>query len=89
MKTTFFTELFNRLKLEAPIFHKKLIAFGNWLLALSIALTGLPAGYELLFPKANIDLSLLVTISSYAGLAGLLISVVASTAVKNPENLNK
>lgn len=88
MKLSFFTELFNRLKLEAPLFHQKLISFGKWLLGVAIALTTLPAAYEQLFPKANIDLSLLATISSYAGLAGLLISLVASTAVKSPDKLN-
>lgn len=85
MKINFFTELLNRLELEAPLFHQKLITFGYRLIALAIALTGAPAAYEQLFPKANIDLSLLATISSYIGLAGFLISLVASTVVKNPD----
>lgn len=81
----FLTELFNRFQLEAPKFHKKLIAFGKWLLTVAVALTALPAGYEQLFPNSGIDLSLLLKISSYLGLAGLLISIVAGTAVKNPD----
>jgi len=81
----FFTELKNRFTLEAPKFHKKLIAFGKWLLAVAIALTAFPAGYEALFPNSGIDLSLLAKISSYMGLAGLLISTVAGTAVKDPD----
>lgn len=81
----FFTELKNRLTLEAPKFHQKLIGFGKWLLATAIALTALPSGYEVLFPNAGIDLTLLIKISSYMGLAGLLISLVAGTAVKDPD----
>jgi len=81
----FLTELFNRFELEAPKFHKKLIAFGKWLLGLAVSLTALPAGYELLFPNSGIDLSLLIKISSYLGLAGFLISTVAGTAVKDPD----
>lgn len=81
----FFTELFNRFKLEAPKFHKKLIAFGKWLLAVAAALALLPAGYEHLFPNSGIDLSSFIKISSYIGLAGFIISTVAGTAVKDPD----
>lgn len=81
----FFIELKNRITLEAPLFHQKLISFGKWLLAVAIALTALPAGYETLFPNAGIDLSLLARVSSYMGLAGLLISIVAGTAVKDAD----
>lgn len=84
---SFLTELKKRLSLEAPEFHKKIILFGNWLLATAIALTALPSAYDLMFPNAGIDLGLIVKISSYMGLAGFLISRVAGTAVKDVKKL--
>lgn len=79
----FYQELLRRWTLESPCFHKKIIESGKWLLATSIALTALPAGYEVLFPNAGIDLAVLIKISSYMGLAGLIISIVAGTTVKD------
>lgn len=84
---TFLSELASRWKLESPTFHKKIISFGKWLLATAIALTALPAAYEALFPNAGIDMGVLIKISSYMGLAGFIISIVAGTTVKDTNKI--
>lgn len=82
----FFTELSNRWTKESPKFQKKLVSFGLWLLSAGTALIGVPAAMTEIIPKeVNFDLSLLGTISSYMILAGLVISAVAKTAVKDPD----
>jgi energy-converting hydrogenase Eha subunit G len=85
----FFLELKKRWNQESPAFHQKLISFGKWLLGTAVALTALPSAYQLLFPNAGIELTILVKVSGQMGLIGLIISTVAGTAVKNPESLAK
>lgn len=81
----FLTELINRWKLESPKFHKKLISFGNWAFASGIGLIGLPAAYNGITGVEEIDFSLMVKIASYLIVIGLCISIVAKTAVKDPD----
>ena len=81
----FFQELKNRAALESPKFFKKVQAVGVWLLAVGLALVGLPAGFEAVVPTANIDLSILLKVSSYMVLAGMIIKIIAGLPVINPD----
>lgn len=89
MNTT--KEFFNRLKGNTPLFFKKLISLGLWLVSTGVGLTAVPAIMEQTVPGFTADLSLLSTISSYMILAGTVLGIVAKLPVKDPnyENLDK
>jgi len=84
----FFTELTKRWSADSPAFFKKLMTFGTWLVSTGVALTAVPATLEEMIPKeVNFDLSLLVTISSYMVLSGVILSIVAKLPADDPEQL--
>lgn len=91
----FWTELLTRWALDTTTFHKKLRGLGVKILSIGSALILVPATFNTTIDALGIkldqefDLSLLIKIASYFILAGIIISAVASTAVKDPEEIKK
>lgn len=78
-------ELLNRIKLEAPDFHKKLIKIGSWLSGFALVIVSVPGTVKMLIPNSTLNLDFLVNIGAILLTIGLSIAGTSTTVVKNPD----
>lgn len=89
-KGSFWTELKNRWAKDSPLFFQKIQQWSTALLTLATGLIAIPAALNGM-GATEIDLSLMVRISSYVFVAASVAKLVAGTTVKDPnyKTLNK